>query len=99
MNALRLRLVTTPDGSTVGVIEQDVPDDAPAVVREGLARRALTADGRCPCGAELVLPNRAERRAAVRARRLLRVRVQHEDNCPAIAPEVAAWRGDTARNT
>lgn len=88
---LRLRLVTAPDGTRVGVIEQDIPDDAPPTVREGLARRALAADGRCPCGAEFVLPNRAERRAAVRARRLLRVEVQHEPDCPAIAPAVAAW--------
>jgi hypothetical protein len=75
----------------------DVPEDAPADVQEGLARRNLTNMGRpCPCGAQLVLPNRAARRAAVRARRVLHVDIVHEDDCPAADENVLAalrrWR-------
>lgn len=70
-----------------------IPDDAPSVVREGLARRRrVVFDGACRCGAVLRLPNRAERRRVARARsRVQTTTVQHEADCPAIAPELVAW--------
>lgn len=63
----------------------------PAEVLEGLARRRLVALGQpCPepCGARLTIPNRAARRAAVRAGRVLSVAVEHEDDCPALDPRI-----------
>lgn len=61
------------------ILERDDP-----TVREGIARRRITdVTGRCPCGAIRVLPNRAERRAAVKSGRTLHVDVVHEDGCPA----------------
>jgi hypothetical protein len=58
--------------------------------REGIARRRLGAlSGACPCGARLVLPNRAQRRAVTRRgdrARIAHVAVEHEDDCPAIDP-------------
>jgi len=61
-----------------------VPESAPAEAREGLARRRVVAHtGQCPCGARMVLPNRADRRAARRHGTVGHVRVEHEDDCPA----------------
>jgi hypothetical protein len=37
----------------------------------------------CPCGAGLVLPNRAERRTAKQSGRLVQMRTEHKDDCPA----------------
>jgi hypothetical protein len=72
------------DGDRAGLVLPTIPDDAPALVREGLARRRITAaTGHCPCGARVVWPNRAERRAAQRTGRALRVTVVHDDECPA----------------
>ncbi|NIZ91573.1 hypothetical protein [Kineococcus rubinsiae] len=76
----------------------DVPDDAPEVLREGIARRRITATtGRCRCGAVLVMPNRAQRRqAARRGGTFTTVRVEHEDGCPAtndvLEPALRAWK-------
>jgi hypothetical protein len=75
----------------------DVPEDAPADVREGLARRNIVnAGGTCPCGATLTLPNRAARRRAVRAGTVLPAVAEHESSCPATTPNVIAairrWR-------
>jgi len=93
---IRLDAFILPDGTRAAVLGLDITEAAPPLVREGLARRALVnGGGTCPCGALAVMPNRAERRAAVRTGRLLRVQVQHEHDCPAIAPAVLAW---VARN-
>ena len=77
-------LVDDDDGELIGYLLPDVPEDAPHVVREGLVRRRLTAlEGKCPCGALAVLPNREQRRHAARTRTSLRIVVEHEDGCPA----------------
>jgi hypothetical protein len=72
----------------------DIPDTAPAVVREGLARRRLvwTTSG-CPCGARAVQPNRATRRAMKRSGGdgVWPVGIRHAADCPAIAPETVAY--------
>jgi hypothetical protein len=68
----------------------DIPDDAPDDVREGFARRtSLAAGGTCPCGAVITPPNRAQRRQlardhANRAYGVWYLRVEHEDDCPAL---------------
>lgn len=75
---------TLQDGTRALVVGYDVPEDAPPAVREGLARRALVArSGRCPCGAQVAMPSRAERRAAQRAAQPMRRPVEHEHDCPA----------------
>jgi hypothetical protein len=80
-----LALAATWDGETVAFVLPRIPDDAPEEIREGVARRRIVAiNGRCPCGAELVLPNRAARRKAARAGSFVRMRIEHEDDCPAI---------------
>jgi hypothetical protein len=70
-----------------------VPEDAPAAVREGIARRRLVAlTGVCPCGARAVLPSRKERRAARRAGRVAWVLIEHESGCPApLDGSVTTW--------
>ena len=56
------------DGDTVAFVLPRIPDDAPEEIREGIARRRITAvEGTCPCGAGLTLPNHAARRKAARA--------------------------------
>jgi hypothetical protein len=75
----------------------DIPDAAHPVVREGAARRRLVGTtGKCPCGAVLPVPNRVQRRAAMRSSTPMIVRVQHEDECPAIDPATVAWAGGRA---
>ena len=60
-------------------IGPEIPDDAPADLKEGLARRRLVATtGQCPCGAELSLP------ASLEPGAVTIVRVEHEDDCPAV---------------
>jgi hypothetical protein len=77
----------------------ELRDDLPPDILEGLTRRRLVALGHdCPCGARLVLPSRAERRAAAKRKPnsppMHRVRVEHEDDCPALHPDIdAAARG------
>ncbi len=65
-------------------------EDLPTRVLEGLVRRRLVATaGQCPCGARLIVPSRAARRAAQRSRTpVLRVAVEHEDDCPALDPRL-----------
>ena len=75
----------------VAVVTAEIPDNAPPALREGLARRALVATtGRCPCGAELVLPPEITPGA------LTMVAVEHERDCPAndeaIAEAIAGWQ-------
>lgn len=72
-----------------------VAEDAPAIVREGLARRRLaTLRGECPCGARRPALNRELRRRLQRggaAGEVHRVAIEHEDDCEAIAPETVAF--------
>lgn len=78
-------VVDDADGELIGYLLPEIPDAAPRQVREGLARRRITAlDGRCPCGATVTLPNREQRRRAARARTSLRIEVLHEVDCPAV---------------
>jgi hypothetical protein len=84
--------VTRINGQTALVVLLPIPDDAPAEVREGLARRNIVnTGGTCPCGAVMRLPNRAARRAGV-----VDVSAAHEDDCPAtdenIRPALRRWR-------
>lgn len=73
------------NGEKVAYVLTDPPEDAPPDVREGVARRNLTAlGGACPCGAVLRLPNRAERRRAARSGQTVHVEVEHENDCPAV---------------
>jgi hypothetical protein len=78
---------TTLQGERTLIVETEIPDNAPADVKEGLARRAaVNAGGVCPCGARAVLPNRAARRRATRARKAIEVTVPHEPDCLAVLP-------------
>ncbi|HEY3090763.1 MAG TPA: hypothetical protein VGJ59_22155 [Jatrophihabitantaceae bacterium] len=71
--------VTRIGGMNALVLLLPVPDDAPELVREGLARRNIVnTGGTCPCGAVLRLPNLAARRAGVTD-----LSIVHEDDCPA----------------
>ena len=86
--------VVTLDDARALVVDASIPDDAPAMVREGLARRAIVnRGGTCPCGARAALPNRAERRRSRGA--VLQVLVEHEADCPAgtevILPALRVW--------
>ena len=86
-----MAIPSVSNGPTL-VIVTDIPESAPPIVREGLARRALvTTTGACPCGATLRLPNRAERSAARGG--MLRADVRHADDCPAIARATVRWIG------
>jgi len=92
----RLRVVTLPDGRRAMVLDNDIPDDAPQAVREGLARRAVVNEGgTCPCGASWPRPNREQRRKLKAPGALLRVDVEHEGDCPAgtelLVAAVRAW--------
>jgi hypothetical protein len=78
---------TVLQGERVIVTEVVVPHDAPAEVKEGLARRGdVNAGGVCPCGARMVLPERAARRRAARRGQAIEVTVHHERGCPALLP-------------
>ena len=73
-----------PGVGRVAYVLPVVPESAPAEAREGLARRRVVAHtGQCPCGARMVLPNRADRRASRRSGTVRHVTVEHEDDCPA----------------
>jgi hypothetical protein len=82
----RYRLRETQlEGERVAVLDIETPDGAPAEVKEGLARRAVVnAGGTCPCGARMILPDRAARRRAARGSGMLPVTVRHETDCPAL---------------
>jgi hypothetical protein len=90
------------DGTRTVYIGPQLPDGAPPLVLDGLARRRLVALGRAcpaPCGARMTVPNRAERRAARRRGVALHVEIEHEPDCPAVAPELEGYlwaRGWTA---
>lgn len=85
------------DGQRIGYVLADPPEDGPADVREGIARRNIVAlGGTCPCGARMVLPNRAERRRHARLGRVIEVTVEHENECPAVTSAllaaIARWK-------
>ena len=97
MTAFDLSTAETSDGDTVLFVLPSIPDDAPDEIREGIARRrVVSVTGQCPCGARLVLPNRAARRAAKRSGCVLHFAVEHEDDCPAVDSTLLArireWR-------
>ena len=51
---------TVMQGERVVILESEIPDNAPPDIKEGLSRRAIVnGGGTCPCGARMVLPNRA----------------------------------------
>ncbi|MGH8883555.1 MAG: hypothetical protein ACRD0P_40465 [Stackebrandtia sp.] len=96
-----MRLTTLPDSTRVLVVDTDIPDDAPADVREGLARRRIANGGEtCPCGGGLRYPNRAARRKAAKAGKPIPVGVWHEPDCPAsddvLLSLLRAWAGGGA---
>jgi hypothetical protein len=79
------------DGERALYVGPTLREGLPPDVLDGLTRRRLVALGQpCPdpCGARLVVPNRAARRAAVRDGRVLHVSVEHEDDCPALDPRI-----------
>ena len=73
----------------------DLPGDMPELA-EALARRNVTVvTGRCPCGATVSLPNRAERRMAARHGgdpAVQHLVVHHEADCPAADENMAELR-------
>jgi hypothetical protein len=84
--------LTRIGGLTALVELLPIPDDAPADVREGLARRNIVnCGGTCACGAVLRIPNRRARRAGI-----LSTAIVHEDDCPAaddnIHSALRRWR-------
>lgn len=94
----QLRPVTLPNGARALVIDSIIPDDAPVLVREGLARRAIVnGGGDCPCGVSFPRPNRAQRRK-LKQRGLIEVIVEHEADCPAgteaLVGAVRAWQAN-----
>lgn len=91
----RMRTAVLPDGTRALVVDCEIPDDAPAEIREGLARRALSNSGQtCPCGARWPLPNREQRRR-MKEPGVTYLQVEHENDCPAgneiLIPLIRAW--------
>jgi hypothetical protein len=85
---LRYRVRETKlHGERALIVESEIPDNAPAYIKEGLSRRAIVnAGGTCPCGARAILPNRAARRRATRRGQAVQVTVPHEPDCLALLP-------------
>jgi hypothetical protein len=78
---------TQLQGERVAVLDIETPADAPQEVKEGLVRRAIVNQGgTCPCGARMILPDRAARRRAARNGGMLPVTVEHERACLALLP-------------
>lgn len=87
-------LLLDDDGQPTAYLGPELHENLPPHVLDGLVRRRLVALGQpCPCGARLVIPNRAARRAAHRKGQgpVTRVQVEHEDDCPAVCPELTSW--------
>ncbi len=82
------------DGRPAIYLGPELREGLPALVLEGLARRRLVALGdACPCGARMVVPNRAARRAARRdGVAVLTVPIEHENDCPAVTPALLDGR-------
>lgn len=83
------------DGRRTAYVGPELREGLTPVVLEGLTRRRLVALGQaCPCGARMAVPSRAIRRAARRRGQVvLPVQVEHDENCPAVCPELlsGAW--------
>lgn len=76
---------TSLQGERLVILETEIPDNAPEAIKEGLSRRAIVnGGGTCPCGAKLILPDRAARRRATRLRCAIEVTVHHEPDCPTL---------------
>ncbi|BBG04594.1 MULTISPECIES: hypothetical protein [Pseudonocardia] len=81
------------NGERALVVAPEIAEHYPPAVREGLARRRLVqAGGRCPCGARMVLPNRAERRKAARTGEMLRATAAHDDERASTAVDTPGGR-------
>jgi hypothetical protein len=88
------------EGIDTAFVVPALPDDATETVREGIARRRLaTINGECPCGARRPRLSRELRRRLKRAsgeQEFFSVDIEHEVDCPAVAPETIAhvrgWR-------
>lgn len=87
-------LLLSDDGHDDLMLAVPIPDGVDEGIREGLVRRRLLmSTGRCPCGAVLAKPNRAQRRA--HRGQLLVVEVEHEEGCAAADVRLsrpASWR-------
>ena len=99
MTGTELILRNIPGVGSVVFVVPVIPDDAPALVREGLARRKiLYASDVCPCGAVMELPARRTSRkptaGEAKPATVRRLRIEHGNDCPArdevLAPAVAA---------
>lgn len=100
-----------PDGRpTERIVVQRIPDDAPPLIREGLARRRIQAvEGVCPCRGPLVWrdehPNAPiwddEPEDDERRLKTTRVRAVHFGDCPAgdavFVPAMVAWGHESDR--
>ncbi len=74
---------TLPDGRRAAGLLPVIPEDAPYQIREGIARRRITATtGVCPCGAIFDVGSPAVGEHVT-------VAVEHEDGCPAITTTLA----------
>jgi hypothetical protein len=85
------------DGLTAVAVVPTISEELPEQIREGLARRRLVATGQpCPCGAQPIRLNRAQRREMEARRRkglpgpVFRITIKHEDDCPAADENLAA---------
>jgi hypothetical protein len=86
----------TEDGLAAHIVSQ-IPEDAPELVREGIARRRIVLQGgTCPCGAAFTMPSRQQRRAAQRRGEPIQVSIWHAESCPAgdtiLLPAIRAWQ-------
>lgn len=97
--------VTPKDRPYERLVVRQIPEEAPPVVREGLARRRVQAvEGVCPCGGRMVWPTEDAEDPADPARRrwLGQVRTgpvaQHIGECPAgdavMIRALEAWRDE-----
>lgn len=80
---------TLPDGARALAVLPCIPEDAPYRVREGIARRRVTATtGECPCGATV------DYNAALAGRYAV-AEALHERRCPAdtakLVKEIRRW--------
>lgn len=84
--------VVSIGGERVMFLLPTIRDEYPPELKDALAiRREATIRGRCPrCGATWTLPNRAERRRAVRERRILHTLMEHEPGCSATTEHIVA---------
>lgn len=77
---------TLPDGRRAVALLPAIPDGAPDRIREGIARRRITATtGTCPCGATIDYETVATAGAHVD------VQVLHDPWCPADTDRLTRW--------